>query len=89
LAIRNHIFKLIGTAFFVAGFYLLIESQWVYAAVCFMIGFWYFVQSVRKDTIGKRYKSHGEADHQSEDGSNHSAGDSYDSGDSGGGGGDD
>jgi hypothetical protein len=89
LAIRNHIFKLVGTAFFVAGFYLLIESQWVYAAVCFMIGFWYFVQSARKEAIGKRYKSHGGADHQGEDWSDHSAGDSYDSGDSGGGGGDD
>jgi hypothetical protein len=92
LAIRNHIFKLVGTAFFVAGFYLLIESQWVYAAVCFMIGLWYFVQSVRKDAIGKGYRRHGDGEHQSDDGSDHSAGDSYDSGDSGdsgGGGGDD
>jgi hypothetical protein len=57
----------------------------VYAAVCFLIGFWYFVQSVRKAGIGTKYKNHGEGDHQGEDGADHSAGDSYDSGDSGGG----
>jgi hypothetical protein len=54
-----------------------------------MIGFWYFVQSVRKGAIGKGYRRHGDGDHQSDDGSDHSAGDYYDSGDSGGGGGED
>jgi hypothetical protein len=61
----------------------------MYAAVCFMIGFWYFVQSVRKDGVGKRFRRHGEGDYQGEDGSDHSAGDSYDGGDSGDGGGND
>jgi hypothetical protein len=89
MAIRSPIFKLVGTAFFVAGFYLLIGSQWVYAAVCFFIGLWYFIQSVRKATTGRTYKGYGSGDHQAEDGADLYAGDSSDSGDSGGGGGDD
>jgi hypothetical protein len=86
MAIRKNILKLVGTAFFVAGFYLLIESQWVYAALCFLIGFWYFVQSVRQPGNGKRYNRYGsDNDRIDEDSADHSAGDSYDSGDSGGG----
>jgi hypothetical protein len=85
MAIRKNIFKLIGTAFFVAGFYLLIESQWVYAALCFLIGFWYFVQSVRQPGNRKRYNVYGSDNDRVEDSADHSAGDSYDSGDSGGG----
>jgi hypothetical protein len=85
MAIRKNILKLVGTAFFVAGFYLLIESQWVYAALCFLIGFWYFVQSIRQPGTGKRYKDYGSDNDRIENSANHSAGDSYDSGDSGGG----
>jgi hypothetical protein len=59
MAIRKNIFKLVGTAFFVAGFYLLIESQWVYAAVCFLIGFWYFVQSARGQGTGRGKRARG------------------------------
>jgi hypothetical protein len=84
MAIRKNIFKLVGTAFFVAGFYLLIESQWVYAAVCFLIGFWYFVQSARSQGQGKRYKNYGSDNDRVEDSADYSAGDSYEGGDSGG-----
>jgi hypothetical protein len=82
MAIRKNIFKLIGTTFFVAGFYLLIESQWVYAAVCFLIGFWYFVQSARGQQR-KRARGYGsDGDYGNDD---HFAGEDFD----GGGGGDD
>ncbi|CAG9606615.1 hypothetical protein [Pseudoneobacillus rhizosphaerae] len=84
MAIRKNIFKLVGTAFFVAGFYLLIESQWVYAAVCFLIGFWYFVQSARGQGPGKRARGYStDSDYGNDD---NLAGEDFDSGDSGGGG---
>jgi hypothetical protein len=82
MAIRKNILKLVGTAFFVAGFYLLIESQWVYAALCFLIGFWYFVQSARGQGQGKRARRYGsDGDYNGSDDNN--AGDAVD-GDGGG-----
>lgn len=82
MTIRKKLFVAVGTAFFLAGFYLFSEAQWVYAAVSFLIGFWYFIQSLRNPGLGKGYKMDGsdDEDHVSED-------DTSDS--DGGGGGDD
>lgn len=89
MIIRKKLFVLVGTAFFIAGFYLLIEEQWVYAAVSFLIGFWYFVQSVRQPGVGKRYKGYGSVHNDGENFADDSAGESSDSGSDGAGGGDD
>jgi hypothetical protein len=86
MTIRKKLYVIVGTAFFLAGFYLFSEAQWVYAAISFLIGFWYFIQSVRKAGVGKGYKMDGsdDEDHVNDD---NFAGDSFDS--DGGSGGDD
>jgi hypothetical protein len=93
LIIRKKLFVIVGTAFFIAGFYLLIVAQWVYAALSFLIGFWYLVQSVRKVGGGKRYKDYGSSvDDDNSVNDDDTWGDSFDSSDGdsdGGGGGDD
>jgi hypothetical protein len=90
LIIRKKLFVIVGTAFFIAGFYLLIEEQWVYAAVSFLIGFWYLLQSVRKAGGGRRYRGSGSVGDDYSGKDDYASGDSFDSGsDGGGGGGDD
>jgi hypothetical protein len=82
--IRKGLHVIVGTAFFIGGFYLLIESQWLYAALCFLIGFWYFIQSIKVSTVRKKSKDY-RTDDDYVDNDDNAVDGSFDSGDSGGG----
>jgi hypothetical protein len=84
MTIRKGIHVIVGTAFFIAGFYLLVESQWIYAALCFLIGFWYFIQSIRVSTVGNKSKDYRTGNDYADNNDNAADG-SFDSSDSDGG----
>jgi hypothetical protein len=84
MTIRKGLHVIVGTAFFIGGFYLLIESQWIYAALCFLIGFWYFIQSIKVSNVGKKSKDYRTDDDYVDNNDNSSDG-FLDYGDSGGG----
>jgi hypothetical protein len=84
MTIRKGLHVIVGTAFFIGGFYLLIESQWIYAALCFLIGFWYFIQSIKVSNVGKKSTDY-RTDDDYVDNNDNASNELLDIGDSGGG----